>query len=562
LCIDSSFVVKDITLNSSYAYMATAGGLLKEDLSSFGLKSMAMPHNLFSIKDSMVILSGKFSYLKKMQRCRAVSFDASTNSLLVSFTDGLQRLKDNQLTYILYNGQPLYVSSMARYGKKIYAGSFNNGLFEIDSFTVKKIANDAESPLDAIVKIKCCNNHIWIFRTHDIEVLDADKDEFVNNIPPLPVDATDVTDVEEDSSNIYLASHQGLYTIPLAEKAEIVKTDPSLLYLLINNTDTVYNDGITLQSNKNNLLFRLAIPFYENAEQLHFKYRLLSGNNTTGKIWYYTQDAQRGIQFNALKPGSYGLEIIAVKSNEVISNKPLQYHFTIQQPWFNTWWFYACILFFTAAAFFALYQYRLRQVFKIERIRRKISNDLHDDIGSTLSSINVYSQLARSGKDNREYIDTIQTNTVGIINSLDDLVWNINPKNDILKQLLGRMQLFAEPLLEENNIECIFKVKAGKDNILVSPAKRANIYLLFKEAINNVLKHSGCSVCSIYIIQKGKMFRLTVKDNGRGFNTNNINTHRNGLRSMGERAKDIKGSIVIKSTAGNGTEIKLNCYLK
>ncbi len=344
----------------------------------------------------------------------------------------------------------------------------------------------------------------------------------------------------------------------------MVKTDPILLYALVNNRDTVYNSGISLASNKNNIIFRLAVPIYNDAEQTHFKYRLINGDAAVGEdsIWYYTQDAQREIQFNALKPGDYSVEIIAIRDNEIISNKPLVYQFTIKQPWFNTWWFYLMVMLSAVSIMLGIYQYRLRQVFKIERIRRKISNDLHDDIGSTLSSINVYSQLAKSGTDNLEYINTIQTNAVSVINNLDDLVWNINPKNDALENVINRMRLFALPIFTEKGIECVFKVKADNGQILVAPNVRADIYMLFKEMVNNVIKHSGCTVCCIFIIQKGKRFGLVVKDDGRGFNMKNINPHRNGLRIMAERAKDIKGSIIIASTPGSGTQIRVKARLK
>jgi signal transduction histidine kinase len=532
---------------------------LIKKLNEWGLDTKKRQPAPFLIdSNALLVRNDQRLLFRKLLRCRAVIFDTFSNSLLASFTDGLQRIKNNSITQVLYKDQSLYSSSMVSVGKKIYVGTFNSGLFIIDAYSVKKITNGSESSLDAIVKLKRCNNHIWVFRAQDIEMLDANTDKFVN-IFPLPVDATEVTDVEEDNANIYLASHKGIYTIPIAENAKVIKEDASLLYLLVNNTDTVFNSNISLASNKNNLLFRLAIPVYENAERLHFKYRLLNGSDEGA--WYYTGDAQRDLQFNALKPGSYTLEIIAIKDNEIISNKPLLYQFSISQPWFNTWWFYTGIIIIIIGASFALQQYRLKQILKIERIRRKISNDLHDDIGSTLSSINVYSELAKTGGDNKEYITTIQQSTISIINNLDDLVWNINPKNDVLENMVARMRLFAEPLFTEKNIECVFVVEADNPQASITPDLRTNIYLLFKEMINNVLKHSGCSVCNVYITQKGKAFSLAVKDNGKGFNQKVINRHRNGLSNMQQRAKDIKGSIIVNSNPGVGTEITINCYI-
>jgi len=91
---------------------------------------------------------------------------------------------------------------------------------------------------------------------------------------------------------------------------------------------------------------------------------------------------------------------------------------------------------------------------------------------------------------------------------------------------------------------------------------RINIYFLFKQIVNNIVKHADCTACTIHIAQKGKTFSLVVKDNGKGFNKKIINRHRNGLYNMQQRAKDIKGNIIINSAPGSGTEITLQCSIK
>ncbi|HWB25926.1 MAG TPA: ATP-binding protein [Chitinophagaceae bacterium] len=550
--------IKSIALAGDKVFIGLSAGVMIKSYNYLGLQYNKT--DTFKINRKFLHVQSKDSvFLSILLRCRAILYDSSQNAVFAAFTDGLHKIKDGVASDVLYQNTPVYISSLIEWNNKIYAGTFNNGLFVITHNSIVKIDDESELPLDAIVKMKRCSNHLWIFRTHDIEVLDGSTDKFIN-VPPLPTDVADITDVDEDSANIYLATYHGLFTIPVNATSNIKKNDINLLYLLVNNKDTFYTDDLTLASNKNNLIFRLAIPVYKNADRLHFKYSLISGSGDT--TWYYTQDAQREIQFNALKPGSYTFEAVAIKDDEIVSNAPLIYKFTIERPWFSTWWFYTCVLLTVISAALALQQYRLRQILKIERIRRKISNDLHDDIGSTLSSINVYSELAKRDDDNKEYVNTIQQNTVAIINNLDDLVWNINPKNDILENLVNRMRLFAEPLLTENNIECIFTVNAENIHITITPDLRTNIYLLFKEMINNVIKHSGCTICDIDVTQKGKLFGLTVKDNGRGFNQAVINRHRNGLHNMQQRTTDIKGKIIINSLPGSGTEITVTCALK
>jgi len=494
----------------------------------------------------------------KELRCRAVLFDSSTKETYASFSSGLVKVKNGVETPVLYNETPLYASSMVMSDGKIYAGTFNNGLFIIGEDSVVKVKNDTESALDAITKIKNCRYHIWLFRTQDIEILDK-KTGHIANIYPLPVKAGDVLDAEEDSLNIYLATTKGLFSMPVNASIHENKKSITLINVLINNKDTLLENDNTLQNSENNLLFRLAIPVYNNAGKLHFKYQLTNGDADTA--WYYTHDGQRDIQFNALRPGSYALTVIAVKDNEVISDNPLIYRFTIARPWYNTWPFYILVALIIVSITIAIQQYRLRQVLKVERVRRKIASDLHDDIGSTLSSINVYSEIAKKEDDNKEYIATIQQNTLSIINNLDDLVWNINPKNDVLENMIARMRQFAEPLLTEKGIECTFNIDADNLQTAISPDVRTNIYLLFKEAVNNTIKHSNCTVCRISISQKGRLLTLAVADNGKGFDSALINKHRNGLYNMQQRAADINAVLAVSSTLAQGTVVTLTSQL-
>jgi signal transduction histidine kinase len=197
----------------------------------------------------------------------------------------------------------------------------------------------------------------------------------------------------------------------------------------------------------------------------------------------------------------------------------------------------------------------------VERLRRKISSDLHDDIGSTLSSINIYSELAKHEEDNKPYIETIQQHTKSIINNLDDLVWSINPRNDTISILADRMRAFAEPFLAAKNIACDFVVDIPDEESTLSLDRRQHVYLLFKEMVNNVVKHSQCSYCRIQFIQKGKHVYLSVRDNGRGFNVTNNHTSRNGLHNLNERTRQLKGHLLVESSPGKGTELQLDMQL-
>lgn len=560
---DSFNASREVLFSQNIAYLTYAAGLSILDIRKWGL-NFTNPIDVSSFSDSLfwqISFNGARSS-RKQSRCRALAYDSASNTIIAAFSDGLFRIAQNKLIPVLYNNQPLYISSLVNYGSKVYAGSFNNGLFVIKHNTVTKIVTDVELSRDAIVKLKQANNHVWVFGTQNIALLDAAADTFIKNMYPLPVNATSVADINEDESNVYLATSGGIFKQPLNQKYKIAKTTPYLLYTIVNNADTFFANNLILASNKNSLLLRLAVPVFTNAERVHFKYRLYNdGTKADESVWYYTHNVQRDIEFIALKPGSYTLEILALQDNYMISTTPLVYNFTISRPWYNTWPFYIFVALIIISITIAIQQYRLRQILKVERVRRKIASDLHDDIGSTLSSINVYSEIAKRENDNKDYINTIQQNAVSIINNLDDLVWNINPKNDVLDNMIVRMRQFAEPLMAEKDIECTFNIVTDNLQASITPDVRTNIYLLFKEAVNNVIKHSGSTACTINILQKGKSLTLTVADNGRGFDAKLISKHRNGLHNMQQRAADIKGNLNINSAPAQGTVVTITSQL-
>ena len=195
-----------------------------------------------------------------------------------------------------------------------------------------------------------------------------------------------------------------------------------------------------------------------------------------------------------------------------------------------------------------------------ERLRTKISRDLHDEIGSALTSINVLSKVALSkAGDNPEmtgYLSRIKDSTFNTMESMSDIVWAINPKNDKLDAIMSRMKEFVAGICEGQGIDLEFIWPAGLENISIDLAKRKNMFLIFKEAVNNAVKYSGCSLLQIKFERSGDVLMMTIKDNGKGFDT--ASAYRgNGLHNMRERAIECNGVLHIRSSLQQGTSIIL-----
>ncbi len=207
---------------------------------------------------------------------------------------------------------------------------------------------------------------------------------------------------------------------------------------------------------------------------------------------------------------------------------------------------------------FLLYRnYRNRQQLKLQVLRNKIASDLHDDIGSTLSSISIFSQMAQQqSKEVIPLLETIGENSRKMLDAMADIVWTINPENDQFEKIILRMRSFAYELLGAKKIDFEFNADDEVSKMKLSMNVRRNLYLIFKEATNNMVKYSGANKAIFNI--KGEKNRLTmlIRDNGRGFDTRQT-TLGNGLKNMKKRAEEIGAQFLIESGSGKGTTVEL-----
>ena len=200
---------------------------------------------------------------------------------------------------------------------------------------------------------------------------------------------------------------------------------------------------------------------------------------------------------------------------------------------------------------------RTKRQLELEHMRQGIARDLHDDIGSTLSSINIMSQLALNESDEATHqLKKIVTQSAHMMETMSDIVWSINPGNDSVEQMIHKMKEFAGEMLEPKNMEYHFEVAADANTILLSAEKRKNLYLIFKEAINNAAKYSEGNRVDILLNRENGSLHMTVRDNGKGFDSP-LTKSGNGLNNMQARAAALQGTLTRNSKAHAGTEIIL-----
>jgi signal transduction histidine kinase len=214
---------------------------------------------------------------------------------------------------------------------------------------------------------------------------------------------------------------------------------------------------------------------------------------------------------------------------------------------------------------YALYRYRIRQLKRILTLRNRISRDLHDDIGSTLGSISIYSEVAKNvAPENRtDVLNKIGEASREMIEKLNDLVWSINAENDTLEKMEKRMRSYAAMMLNPLGIAFDLRLKAEEVTTHLNMDHRKNIFLIFKEALHNAAKYSACKLIQILLEEKQGYIIMEIHDDGKGFDPEKKKRTSYGLLTIRERCEEIGGTARLFAREGEGTEwtFKIPCQL-
>ncbi|MGZ8516862.1 MAG: sensor histidine kinase [Chitinophagaceae bacterium] len=324
----------------------------------------------------------------------------------------------------------------------------------------------------------------------------------------------------------------------------------------------LFEKEIKLRYNQNFFSLEYAAPAYQAGYPVQYAHKL----EGVDKDWV-ADGTKNSINYTNLDNGKYVFKVRATMRPGVWGEEVSSVTILISPPFWKTWWFYTIVAFLASLIVYTIYRYRINELLKRQAIRNKIAQDLHDNVGSTLSSISVYSQVAKIYKEQnkmeplQDTLEKISTTSSEMISEMNDIVWAINPRNDNMATILQRMESFARPLLASQEIRFHFSYEMSVQHQHLEMTKRKNFYLTFKEAVNNALKYSGCKNIWVEISLHHHHLLLSVKDDGKGFDTTKAKAANtlsgNGVRNMKMRAKEMKGSCTVESEPGKGTTVSL-----
>ncbi len=322
--------------------------------------------------------------------------------------------------------------------------------------------------------------------------------------------------------------------------------------------DISFTKELSLQYEQNMVTLQFAAMDYQKTKSVRYRYKMKGFD----KDWIYSGTTHEATYTN-LDPDTYYFIVEGSNSDGVWGREQISLTIHIIPAWWQTWWFYLLAAVAAASLFYAVYRYRINQLLKMQQVRNGIARDLHDEIGSSLSTISIYSKVAQHQLDGAagnatSMLTKISETANKVQDAMSDIVWSINTNNDGLENLINRMREHAIQLSEAKNYTLHFALDETLHPVRLNMEKRKDFYLIYKEALNNIVKYAQAENIWVNVTTNESKIFLRVKDDGKGFDINEKSRSGNGLQNMKSRAAALKGTIQIVSEKGNGTSVYLS----
>ena len=401
--------------------------------------------------------------------------------------------------------------------------------------------------------------NIWVGTTQGLDKLIPSKGQYrifnfgkINNI---------YSRIREISflNNDYLVAG-GIPAVIYARDLQQDTLPPPVVYITKVVAGTKVSEGTIKDGQQTRLSYHQPQIYFEfcalqfiNEKWNEYNYRLLGSRDTT----WIKAPGSKSVYFASLKPGNYIFEVKVLGFNGEWG-QPARHYFVVATPFWEKAWFIFLVIIAIALLLYVLYRYRIHQLIRLQKVRNRIANDLHDEIGSNLTNISILSSLSKRNlsqpKQANEFLQRISEEVRSSSQALDDIIWSVNANHDTLEDTVSRMRRYAAELFDAANIAYDLYLDPAFEEKRLIMEQRRDIYLLYKEAVNNIFKHAKAKQVSIKIEIEHNILVLDIADDGKGFNINE-ESDRHGLEGMKARVNKWKGKIQIESGENKGTLI-------
>ncbi len=441
---------------------------------------------------------------------------------------------------------------------RLWCGTFGAGLEKLNedghTFTTYRMKDGlAGDVVYGIIEDE--EGYLWISTGSGLSRFDPETETFNNYYieDGLPGNAFEFGAYYQSGNEIYLGTMNGVVKFRPSEISP--NSFPSPVYLTgfdianrkIYGEEIKEIDRIRLSYRDNIFTFHYTGINYSSPERTTYKYKMEGLNEE----WIYAEKSRKAT-FTNIDHGQYLFKVKAVNEDGIESRAGAAIPLIISPPFWVTWWFRGVVIFIITTLLYLLYLYRIKQLRKVELLRLKIANDLHDEIGSNLGSITLMSKMLK--RENRpELADKIYYTSMKTASSIRDIVWFINQNNDDTKKIIRKMRSYCGDMLVD--VDYSFNLDDERIFNKLDLDQKRHVYLVLREAVHNIVKHSEADKVEIRFQKTRLGFVMTIGDNGKGFENNqSLGT---GIQSMKQRAKEINADFKINSNPGKGTIIQL-----
>jgi signal transduction histidine kinase len=453
----------------------------------------------------------------------------------------------------------------------------SNGLlnFSLNDMRAKLFVEKDGLPTNKINLLTWDEQHrLWIGTDRGLSLYDPHKRSFrnfyVNN--GLATEKLDHCLSVGTGGKLYIGDDNRIMVMDMNSLQESSKISPVYITSVSENGNLVNvktknnEQAIELPYFRNNLSFDFAITDFINPEDNQLFYQL------EGWDQGFTRTKKGEVIYNKLPPGKYIFHVEGVNHNGIVNDRGDRITVIIHPPFWTTAWFLtlASLALFTVFALVVRYisqrnlkekLLKLEKEQAVEKERNRISQDMHDDLGSGLTKIAILSEVVKKQINDpekaKQQLENISESSRELVDNLQDIIWVLNPKNDTLESLAAYIREYGLKFFEPFGVEVQFGYPEKFSDIKLSEETRRNIFLALKESFNNIGKHAWCNKVRVNINETNRGIRISVQDDGKGFDAKRVRQFGNGLVSMQRRIEQIGGKYEITSEKGAGTKTKI-----
>ncbi len=454
--------------------------------------------------------------------------------------------------------------------KDIWISTLGGGVNRIERVTGKITSFDESNGLadNRASSIICGNDStLWIGTKGGLSRLNTKNQNIANFYDVQGLSSNEFSGnaaYKSDDGRIFLGSIKGFNSFhpeqiaSTANEGRLILTNFKLF-----NKDYKFEhcvediEKIELNYEQNFFTFEFSLLDYTYPVKNRYKYKLEGVD-----IDWIDAGNRNHADYTSIDPGEYIFRVIAANSENIWTKNELHVALVIYPPYYQTWWFIILVIITILFILFGIYKYRIHQINKLQMLRDNIHKNLHDELGSTLTSINYFARALKNdlGKP-AKFLDNIITGSDDARERIKDMMWVVNPNNDSVIDLFSRIQRFASDIFEGNNINYSIEIPNLTSDYKISMQSRQNFWLIIKEITANIIKHSKAKNVHLKIELDEFLVKINIDDDGIGFKKESMKKGE-GVKNIKKRVEEMNGTIQLTAEPGVGTGYFLMLNLK